>query len=188
MATDNTDVFAADANDTRPTREELEKQLAELDDPATAPERADEIIDAADVDDDDDAAEPEWLTYHSDFLDRDVRIAAPTDVAVTMFQQDMASRVAQDSEKVVLMGDFARRFVHPADFADWRNRIQAEAEKNPRHAFGVFWRENEKMVEELINVSTTTDSDYLEEEQNRAERRAALKRKQARLKAGQDRR
>lgn len=190
VATDNTDSFASDVEGRSPSREELERQLKELDNPSSELDVTEAVDAETDWDDDEeeDLDAIEWQDVESEFLGRAVRLSAPTDVAVTMFQQDMSSRVASGDDKIVIMGDFARQYMHPEDFYEWRTKIQTEAARNPRHAFGVFKRENEKMLETLIGIASDTDSDYIKEELNRSEKRAALKRKKARLKAGQDRR
>lgn len=189
MATDNTDTFAAEAAEERPTRADLERQLAELGDTTDT----EDILDAdedltVDVEDEEDEAPVEWITIESDIMPHGIRISKPTDVAVTLFQQDMSSRVATDNDKIVLMGDFSRKYVHPQDFYEWRTRIEKKAARNPREAFGVFWHQNEAIVEALLNSASNTDEEFMQAELNRAEKRAALKKKKARLQAGKDRR
>lgn len=185
MSKDNTDAFAADAGDRRPTREELERQLQEYDqvqdadsgvEAGEATSTTDVAVNEPEADDGDEYARP-MVTVHSEFLGRDIQIVKPTDVAITMFQQDMASGLLSDEERLGVFGDFCREHVVPDDFKDWRFAIRRAAGRNPKNGQVVFYQETERLMELIIDQTEQTDQEAMDAAVNRAERRAALKKK-----------
>lgn len=185
MSKDNTDAFAADAADRRPTREELERQLLEYDRPQDADSGdettegttgTDVAVNDAQGDDGDDYSRP-LVTVHSDFLGRDIQIVKPTDVALTMFQQDMSSGLLSDEDRLGVFGDFCREHVVADDFKDWRFAIRRAAGRAPRNGQVIFYQETEKLMELIVAQTEETDQKAMDEAVNRAERRAAMKRK-----------
>lgn len=185
MSKDNTDAFAADAGSSRPTREELERQLLEYDRPqggdtdveATEPATGTDVaVNDAQGDDGDDYSRP-LVTVHSEFLGRDIQIVKPTDVALTMFQQDMSSGLLSDEERLGVFGDFCREHVVADDFKDWRFAIRRAAGRAPSNGQVIFYQETEKLMELIVAQTEETDQAAMDEAVNRAERRAALKKK-----------
>lgn len=185
MSKDNTDAFAADAGDRRPSREELERQLLEYDraQDADSGVETDEATSGTNVAvnepeeaDGDDYVRP-LVTVRSEFLGRDIQIVKPTDVAITMFQQDMSSGLLTDEERLGVFGDFCREHVVADDFRDWRLSIRRAAGRAPRNGQVIFYQETEKLMELIVAQTEETDQKAMDEAVNRAERRAAMKKK-----------
>ena len=184
MSKDNTDAFAADAGDRRPSREELERQLLEYDRPQEDDSGDETTQDAQGSDvavnepeEDDDSYSRPLVTVHSEFLGRDIQIIKPTDVAITMFQQDMSSGLLTDEERLGVFGDFCREHVVADDFNDWRLSIRRSAGRNPSNGQVIFYQETEKLMELIVAQTEETDQKAMDEAVNRAERRAAMKKK-----------
>lgn len=179
MASDSTEAFAADIDDTRKTREDLERELAALDakestDPATIADP-----DATGPEDDPDAEEfvRPIVQVRNDLLGRDIGIIRPTDVDIVIFQNDMGSKVLNDNQRMARNGDFCREHVVEADYEKWERAVRSAAARQPRRGAVIFYEAMQELVTVIIDQVEETDEAEMTKAMNRAERRAALKAK-----------
>lgn len=165
-----THATTSDAVDTRPTREELERQLQELDTQAEADL-------APTTDEDDDAFTRPTVQVHNKFLGRDITIIRPTDVDLMMFQNDMGSRSLNDSQRMARNGDFCRDHVDTDDYEEWSLAVRDRAARDPRRGAVVFYEALQELVEIIADQTEQTDENEMKQATNRAQRRAALRAK-----------
>lgn len=185
--TDHTDAFEADlevGQTAEERRAALEAELAALDD---EPGAAVAVASSSEVADDEPEAAAEEthgaeFTFSSHALGIDVTLWRPTDVDVTLFQQDSASQVLDDAERLGATGDFVREHMPPAQWRAWRRAIQQAARRNPKIGGRVFYESVAEALNALIENVDETDEKEMDAALNREQRRAALKAKQARAK------
>lgn len=180
MATDSTDAFAAEVEGARPSREELERQLAELDQEggqelATGDDGQD--YDADTEGDDEDAYTRPIVQVRNDFLGREIGIIKPTDVDLMMFQNDMGSKVLNDNQRMARNGDFCREHVVADDYEAWEDAVRRRAAREPRRGAVIFYEALQELVQQIAEQQEETDETEMNKAVNRAERRAALRAK-----------
>lgn len=186
MATDQTDAFAADAGTVTPSREELERQLAELD-RQMAPEDAGTTVAVSEpsgvdsVVQDEEAAPRETITVYNELLGRDITIIPPTDVDVMFYNQRMESRRLSDSKRMAATGDFCADHINEDDYFDWEMAIRSRADREPNKGLVFFAEALEELMNQIVDSSKNTDDSELKQATNRAQRRAALRAKKQRV-------
>lgn len=190
--TDHTDAFEADLEQSAPgvdRRAELQAELDALNAETgaavatTGPsDVADQDAELAGADEEDAPVHGDEFTMESKALGITVTMWRPTDVAVTFFQQDSASQVLDDAERLGATGDFVREHMPPAQWRAWRAAIQRAARRNPKAGGRVFYESVAEALNALIDHVDETDTAEMDAALNREQRRAALKAKQARNK------
>lgn len=179
MATDSTDAFAAEVEGARPSREELERQLAELDQEAgqeLATADGEQEVGATEGDDEDAYTRP-IVQVRNDFLGREIGIIKPTDVDLMMFQNDMGSKVLNDNQRMARNGDFCREHVVADDYEAWEDAVRRRAAREPRRGAVIFYEALQELVQQIAEQQEETDETEMNKAVNRAERRAALRAK-----------
>lgn len=180
MATDNTDAFAAEVDGARPSREELERQLAELDQEAgqeLATADAEQGVGTADDGEEEETYTRPIAQVHNDFLGREIGIVKPTDVDLMMFQNDMGSKVLNDNQRMARNGDFCREHVLADDYEAWEDAVRRAAARDARRGAVIFYEALQELVQQIAEQQQETDEDEMNKAVNRAERRAALRAK-----------
>lgn len=193
MSTDNTAAFEADleqSGSATDRRAELQAELEALDHqtPATTPAPASGAVEVPEdaAEGGSGATEPlhgEEFTFTSSALDgMEVTLWRPTDVAVTLFQQDSASQVLDDADRLGATGDFVREHMPMYQWREWQRAIKQAARRNPRIGGRVFYEAVSEALTALLEHVDETDTAEMDAALNRAQRRAALKEKQRQAK------
>lgn len=190
--TDHTDAFEADLEQSAPERDRRAELQAELDALSADKGAAVATTGPADIadpdagvigeDEEDSPVHGDEFTMESAALGITVTLWRPTDVAVTFFQQDSASQVLDDAERLGATGDFVRDHMPPEQWRAWRAAIKAAARRNPKIGGRVFYEAVAEALNALVENVDETDEKEMDAALNREQRRAALKAKQARSK------
>lgn len=162
--------YPADAVDNRPSREELERQLRELDEQTDA-----ELVPSGE--EDEDTFVRPTVKVHNKFLGREITIVRPTDVDLMLFQNDMGSRSLNDNQRMAKNGDFCRDHVDVDDYDEWERAVRNRAAREPRRGAVIFYEALQELVELIADQTEETDESEMRQATNRAERRAALRAK-----------
>ncbi|HHK7797317.1 TPA: hypothetical protein ACQXVA_002052, partial [Streptococcus pneumoniae] len=174
MANDKAAAFKADVESAEDRREQLRRELAELDGDADAPvaEHGDLSVDSFD------GIDPETVEVESKMLGRTLLVTRPTSAEMTLFASDVSSRLINDVQRTAIMSDFCQTHIDPEDFLAWRDEVL-------RRGSSLFFYESiaamVDMLEELV-VDNDSEQEW-ESFANRQERRKAEREKAARQKA-----